>query len=178
MHTEDGSAWEVALASSQQNKHTELTPGAPGLGKSVLINALSEIQIASAQKNLPFIAYIDKGFSAQGLVQLIRDSLPEQRKDEAVGIILSNDPDHTRNLFDVMYGARKPVTPERTSWSPSSVHCVWIPAPVSPVIPATPGKSSAAWWTWPSGNMARITPDFTAQVRNPGGSRPGRERHR
>ena len=48
------------------NKHTELTPGAPGLGKSVLINALSEIQIASAQKNLPFIAYIDKGFSAQG----------------------------------------------------------------------------------------------------------------
>ncbi|EOT6329677.1 ATP-binding protein, partial [Shigella sonnei] len=113
MHTEDGSAWEVALASSQQNKHTELTPGAPGLGKSVLINALSEIQIASAQKNLPFIAYIDKGFSAQGLVQLIRDSLPEQRKDEAVGIILSNDPDHTRNLFDVMYGARKPVTPEK-----------------------------------------------------------------
>ncbi|HGC0549042.1 TPA: ATP-binding protein, partial [Escherichia coli] len=113
MHTEDGSAWEVALASSQQNKHTELTPGAPGLGKSVLINALSEIQIASAQKNLPFIAYIDKGFSAQGLVQLIRDSLPEQRKDEAVGIILSNDPEHTRNLFDVMYGAKKPATPEK-----------------------------------------------------------------
>nr|VUD38073.1 Uncharacterised protein [Escherichia coli] len=28
-----------------------------------------------------------------------------------MGIILSNDPDHTRNLFDVMYGARKPVHP-------------------------------------------------------------------
>lgn len=141
MHTEDGSAWEVALASSQQNKHTELTPGAPGLGKSVLINALSEIQIASAQKNLPFIAYIDKGFSAQGLVQLIRDSLPEQRKDEAVGIILSNDPEHTRNLFDVMYGAKNPPPRKRTSWYLYSAHCAWIPAPVSPVIPETPGKS-------------------------------------
>ena len=91
LHTEDGSAFEVGLASSQQNKHTELAPGDPGLGKSVLINTLSEIQISSAQKNLPFIAYIDKGYSAQGLVQLIRDSLPQERKDEAVGIILSND---------------------------------------------------------------------------------------
>lgn len=99
LHTEDGSAIEVGLASSQQNKHTELAPGDPGLGKSVLINTLSEIQISSAQKNLPFIAYIDKGYSAQGLVQLIRDSLPPERKDEAVGIILSNDPEYTRNLL-------------------------------------------------------------------------------
>ncbi|NPS18682.1 ATP-binding protein, partial [Escherichia coli] len=45
LHTEDGSAFEVGLASSQQNKHTELAPGDPGLGKSVLINTLSEIQI-------------------------------------------------------------------------------------------------------------------------------------
>lgn len=121
LHTEDGSAIEVGLASSQQNKHTELAPGDPGLGKSVLINTLSEIQISSAQKNLPFIAYIDKGYSAQGLVQLIRDSLPPERKDEAVGIILSNDPEYTRNLFDVMYGAKKPITPEKNFMS--SVLC-------------------------------------------------------
>ncbi|ECC3917891.1 ATP-binding protein, partial [Salmonella enterica subsp. diarizonae] len=56
LHTEDGAAWETGLASSQQNKHTELAPGDPGLGKSVLINTLSEIQISSAQKNIPFIA--------------------------------------------------------------------------------------------------------------------------
>ncbi|EEB7409406.1 ATP-binding protein [Salmonella enterica] len=113
LHTEDGAAWETGLASSQQNKHTELAPGDPGLGKSVLINTLSEIQISSAQKNIPFIAYIDKGFSAQGLVQLIRDSLPPERKDEAVGIVLTNDPEYTRNLFDVMYGARYPISPEK-----------------------------------------------------------------
>ncbi|EQA6838534.1 ATP-binding protein, partial [Salmonella enterica subsp. diarizonae serovar 65:(k):z] len=55
------------------------------------------------------------------LVQLIRDSLPEERKDEAVGIILSNDPEYTRNLFDVMYGAKKPITPEKNFMS--SVLC-------------------------------------------------------
>lgn len=112
LHTEDGAAWEVGLASSMQNKHTELAPGESGLGKSVLINTLSEIQVSSAQKCLPYIAYIDKGYSAQGLVQLIRDSLPEERKDEAVGIVLSNDPDKTRNIFDVIYGARAPISPE------------------------------------------------------------------
>lgn len=50
LHTEDGAAFEVGLASSQQNKHTELTPGDSGLGKSVLVNTLSEIQVTSAQK--------------------------------------------------------------------------------------------------------------------------------
>ncbi|MGJ3289477.1 ATP-binding protein [Klebsiella sp. PL-2018] len=113
LHTEDGAAFEVGLASSLQNKHTELTPGDSGLGKSVLINTLSEVQISSAQKSLPFIAYIDKGFSAMGLIQLIRDNLPPERKDEAVGLILSNNPEHTRNLFDILYGAHSPITPEK-----------------------------------------------------------------
>ena len=48
-----------------------------------------------------------------GFIQLIRDSLPEERKDEAVGIILSNDPSKSRNVFDILYGAHKPVTPEK-----------------------------------------------------------------
>ncbi|MCU2954615.1 ATP-binding protein [Enterobacter hormaechei subsp. hoffmannii] len=113
LHTEDGCAWEVGLGSSRQNKHTELAPGDSGLGKSVLINTLTEIQVSSAQVSLPYVAHIDKGFSAMGLIQLIRDSLPEERKDEAVGIILSNDPSKSRNVFDILYGARKPVTPEK-----------------------------------------------------------------
>ncbi|WP_039031258.1 conjugal transfer protein [Leclercia adecarboxylata] len=113
LHTEDGCAWEVGLASSRQNKHTELAPGDSGLGKSVLINTLTEIQISSAQVSLPYVAHIDKGFSAMGLIQLIRDALPEERKDEAVGIVLDNDPAKSRNMFDILYGARQPVTPER-----------------------------------------------------------------
>ena len=113
LHTEDGCAWEVGLASSKQNKHTELAPGDSGLGKSVLINTLTEIQISSAQGSLPYIAHIDKGFSAMGTIALIRDNLPPERKDEAVGIILSNDPSQSRNIFDILYGAREPITPEK-----------------------------------------------------------------
>lgn len=113
LHTEDGCAWEVGLGSSRQNKHTELAPGDSGLGKSVLINTLTEIQISSAQVSLPYVAHIDKGFSAMGLIQMIRDSLPAHRKDEAIGIILSNEPSKSRNLFDILYGARSPVTPEK-----------------------------------------------------------------
>lgn len=113
LHTEDGCAWEVGLASSRQNKHTELAPGDSGLGKSVLINTLTEIQVSSAQVSIPYVAHIDKGFSAMGLVQLIRDLLPEDRKDEAVGIVLSNDPSKSRNVFDILYGARHPITPEK-----------------------------------------------------------------
>lgn len=113
LHTEDGCAWEVGLASSRQNKHTELAPGDSGLGKSVLINTLTEIQVASAQASLPYVAHIDKGFSAVGTIELIRDALPEGRKDEAISIILSNDPSQSRNIFDILYGAHEPVTPEK-----------------------------------------------------------------
>jgi intracellular multiplication protein IcmB len=56
LHTEDGCAWEVGLGSSRQNKHTELAPGDSGLGKSVLINTLTEIQVSSAaQVSLPYV---------------------------------------------------------------------------------------------------------------------------
>lgn len=113
LHTEDGCSWEVGLASSRQNKHTELAPGDSGLGKTVLINTLTTIQVSSAQVSLPYVAHIDKGFGAMGTIQLIRDCLPVERKDEAIGIILSNDPSKSRNLFDILYGARHPITPEK-----------------------------------------------------------------
>ena len=149
MHAEDGSAWEVALASSQQNKHTELTPGAPGLGKSVLINALSEIQIASAQKNsFAFhCLYRQRIRKVHGdWYSLSVTACLSRERTKPWGSFWSNDPDH-HNLFDVMYGARKPVTPEKNfGLRPLCIVCGYRHRSV-PVIPATPGKSSAARWT-------------------------------
>ncbi len=49
----------------------------------------------------------------QGQVALLRDSLPPDRKDEVVGIVLQNSPKHCRNLFDIQLGARFPIAPER-----------------------------------------------------------------
>ena len=111
--TPDGALYAVGLASSKQNKLTKIITGSPGLGKSVLLNSLSTTQVSSAQQHLPFIAGVDKGFSMQGQIMLLRDSLPPERKDEAIGIVLQNDTAHCRNLFDIQLGARYPITPER-----------------------------------------------------------------
>lgn len=111
--TPDGKLYPVATASSRQNKLTNIICGSPGTGKSVLLNSLNSTQVTSAQQQLPFIAGVDKGFSMQGLAMLLRDNLPEDRKDEVIGIVLSNSSKHCRNLFDIQLGARYPITPEK-----------------------------------------------------------------
>lgn len=111
--TLDGKLFPVGLATSKQNKLTNIITGSSGLGKSVLLNKLGNTQITSAQQMLPFFAGVDKGFSMQGQVTLLRDGLPEERKDEVIGIVLQNSAKHCRNLFDVQLGAQYPITPER-----------------------------------------------------------------
>ncbi len=111
--TLDGKLYPVGLATGKQNKLTSIICGSPGLGKSVLLNKLSNVMISSADKQLPFIAGVDKGFSMQGQIALLRDSLPTERKDEAIGIVLENSPQHCRNLFDIQLGAKFPIAPER-----------------------------------------------------------------
>lgn len=111
--TLDGKLYPVGLATSKQNKLTNIISGSPGLGKSVLLNSLGNVMVTSAQQQLPFIAGVDKGFSMQGQIALLRDSLPLDRKDEVVGIVLQNSAKHCRNLFDVQLGACSPIAPER-----------------------------------------------------------------
>ena len=111
--TLDGKLYPVGLATSKQNKLTSVITGSPGLGKSVLLNKLGNVIVSSAQQRLPFLAGVDKGFSMQGQVALLRDSLPADRKDEVMGIVLQNSPKHCRNLFDIQLGARFPIAPER-----------------------------------------------------------------
>ena len=112
-HTPDGRLFPVRLGTSLQRKFTEIITGEPGTGKSVLLNLLSEVVISNGQTRLPWLSVIDKGYSAQGLIRLLRDCLPDGRQDEAVGIVLRNDAAHCRNPFDVQTGARSPLEPER-----------------------------------------------------------------
>lgn len=112
-HVPDGKPFPVGLATSKQTKFTEIAAGEPGTGKSVMINALGGVMVSSARRHLPWLSIIDKGYSALGLIQLVQDSLPADRKDEAVGIVLQNSDEHCRNPFDILYGARRPITPER-----------------------------------------------------------------
>lgn len=112
--TLDGKLFPVGLASSKQNKLTSVITGSPGLGKSVLLNSMGNVTVTSAQLHLPFMAGVDKGFSMQGFVSQLRDALPDDRKDEVIGIVLQNSSRHCRNLFDIQLGALYPITPERT----------------------------------------------------------------
>lgn len=111
--TPDGKPFPVKLASNLQTKFTEIVAGEPGTGKSVALGALSEAILFSGQNNLPFLSYIDKGFSAQGLIRLIRDALPPHRKHEVVGLILENSREYCKNPFDVQLGMKYPLTPEK-----------------------------------------------------------------
>lgn len=107
--TPDGKLMPVGLATPKQTKLTNIVAGESGGGKSVFINRQPIIQAASAQQFLPFFAGIDKGFSSQGMVSILRAALPPERQDEVLSIILRNDQASCRNLFDIQLGRTMPL---------------------------------------------------------------------
>lgn len=109
----DGKLVPVKLASHLQNKFTDIIAGESGTGKSVLLSALGEANIFSGQSQLPFYSCVDKGFSAQGLIRLLRDALPASRQHEVMGLVLENSRKHCKNPFDVQLGMKYPLTPEK-----------------------------------------------------------------
>ncbi|WP_210512568.1 ATP-binding protein [Pantoea ananatis] len=108
----DGKLMPVALAAANQTKKTTIVAGESGGGKSVLINRQPIVLAMSAQKQLPFYAGTDKGFSSVGMVSILRAGLPPERQDEVLSIILRNTPEHCRNLFDIQLGMTAPLSYE------------------------------------------------------------------
>ncbi|WP_099319818.1 conjugal transfer protein [Erwinia amylovora] len=108
----DGKLMPVALAASNQTKKTSIVAGESGGGKSVFINRQPIILAMSAQRQLPFFAGIEKGFSATGMTSILRAALPPERQDEVLSIILKNDAQYCRNLFDIQLGLRAPLSYE------------------------------------------------------------------
>ncbi|HAF4865863.1 TPA: ATP-binding protein [Salmonella enterica] len=110
--TEDGKPYPVQLASRLQTKHTDIVAGDSGTGKSVLLGILNEAIIAAGQNELSYLSMIDKGYTGQGLIRLLQDSLPPERRDEAVGLVLENSSRHCKNPFDVQLGMKFPLACE------------------------------------------------------------------
>lgn len=110
--TPDGKIMPVGLASSKQTKLTTIVAGESGGGKSVLINRMTLILASRAQQQLPFYAGIDKGFSSAGAISMLRAALPPERQDEVLNIILRNEPEYCRNLFDIQLGLTMPLSYE------------------------------------------------------------------
>ena len=84
----DGKLSPYQPGSAQQNTWIDLVFSGPGGGKSVLMNAFNLACVLSPQmgvnSQLPLISIIDIGFSSKGLIDMLRDALPEDRRDEAV----------------------------------------------------------------------------------------------
>ena len=92
----------------------ELIYGVPGRGKSVLMNSLSlAFALQSGQARLPFTAIIDIGPSSSGLISLLREALPRERRDEVGWFPLLMTPEYAINPCDTQLGCRQPLPAER-----------------------------------------------------------------
>ena len=92
----------------------ELIYGIPGRGKSVLMNCLALAHLLqSGQTRLPLAATIDIGPSSSGLISLIREALPANRRDEAGWFRLRMSADCALNPCDTQLGCRIPLPAER-----------------------------------------------------------------
>ncbi|MDX2027456.1 MAG: type IV secretion protein IcmB, partial [Alphaproteobacteria bacterium] len=114
LRTPDGRLWPYQMGSSLTTAWFDLIFAQPGSGKSVLMNALNIGTILSSGSNkLPFIAILDIGPSSSGLISLIRDALPLERRHEALHFKLRMTPDYAINPFDTQLGCRYPLPEER-----------------------------------------------------------------
>ena len=92
----------------------ELIYGLPGQGKSVLMNALGlAFCLQEGQARLPLSAVIDIGPSSSGLVSLVREALPPERRHEAGWFPLRMTGKHAINPCDTQLGCRMPLPAER-----------------------------------------------------------------
>lgn len=113
--TADGRIWPYQMGSSLTTTWFDLIFAQPGAGKSVLMNALNLGTVLSAgNAKLPYIAVLDIGPSSSGLISLIRDALPVERRHEAMHFRLRMTPDYSVNPFDTQLGCRHPLQEERS----------------------------------------------------------------
>ncbi len=114
LRTPEGRIWPYQTGSTVTTTWFDLIFAQPGAGKSVLMNALSLGTVLTAGvSRLPFIAIIDIGPSSSGLISLIRDSLPPERRYEAAHYRLRMTAEYAINPFDTQLGCRYPLPDER-----------------------------------------------------------------
>lgn len=110
----DGKLWPYQPGSSRQTTWIDLFYARPGSGKSVLSNAINlAVCLAPGIQRLPRIAIIDIGPSSMGLISLLQDALPLERKRLVCHHRLRMLPQYSINPFDTQLGCRTPLPQER-----------------------------------------------------------------
>ena len=118
--TPDGRPWPYEPGSSKQSTFIDLIFAPPGYAKSVFLNTTNlalclspSATQGSGGSRLPRIAIIDIGPSSSGLISLIKEALPVERRHEAQYQRLRMIKEHAINCFDTQLGCRKPMPLER-----------------------------------------------------------------
>jgi len=118
--TGDGKTWPYQPGSSKQASWVTLLVGTPGSGKSVMMNAInfasaiSPSTVGGKDPVLPRIAIIDIGPSSSGMISLIKEALPANRRHEVLFRKLRMSREDAVNVFDTQLGMREPTANERT----------------------------------------------------------------
>jgi intracellular multiplication protein IcmB len=112
--TPDGKPWPFQPGSSQQTTWIDLVYARPGSGKSVLSNALNlALCLSAGITRLPRIAIIDIGPSSSGLISLLKEALPVNKRHHVAYHRLRMTPEYAINPFDTQLGCRFPNAQER-----------------------------------------------------------------
>ncbi len=113
--TPDGRIWPYQTGSSLTTTWFDLIFAQPGAGKSVLMNTLNfGTCLTAGQSKLPFVAIIDIGPSSAGLISMLQDALPKERRHEVGHYKFRMSPDFAVNPFDTQLGCRYPLPEERS----------------------------------------------------------------
>jgi intracellular multiplication protein IcmB len=113
--TPDGKLWPFQPGSSQQTTWIDLVYARPGSGKSVLSSAQNlALCLSAGLTRLPRIAIIDIGPSSSGLISLLKEALPNDKRHLVAYHRLRMTPDYSINPFDTQLGCRTPTAMERS----------------------------------------------------------------
>ncbi len=113
--TLDGRVWPYATGSTLTTTWFDLIFAQPGAGKSVLMNTLNfGTVVAPGNVDLPFLAIVDIGPSSAGLISLIKEALPPEKKHLAAHYKMRLLPEYAINPFDTQLGCRYPLPDERS----------------------------------------------------------------
>jgi intracellular multiplication protein IcmB len=115
LRSPDGKPWPYQPGSPLQTTWIDMIYARPGSGKSVLSNALNlGLCIQPGIERLPRIAIIDIGPSSAGLVSLLQEALPEDKRHLATYIRFTMDKEYSVNPFDTQVGSRYSLPIERS----------------------------------------------------------------
>lgn len=114
LRSPDGKPWPYQPGSAQQTTWIDLMYARPGSGKSVLSNSINlALTLSGGIQRLPRIAIVDIGPSSSGLISLLKEALPHDKKHLAAYHRLRMTKDYSINPFDTQLGCRYPTAQER-----------------------------------------------------------------